>query len=53
MAWHVIEKINILKSMDILAILSKLENERYQVQAPVALANLAVRSFPWFSPKLA
>ena len=32
---------------------SKLEAGRCQVQTPVALVDLAFRSFPWFSPKLA
>ena len=32
---------------------SKLEDGECQVQTPVALVDLAVRSFPWFSPKLA
>ena len=31
----------------------KLVDGRCQVQSPVALVDLAVRSFPWFSPKLA
>ena len=32
---------------------SKLVGGRCQVQTPVVLVDLAVRSFPWFSPKLA
>ena len=32
---------------------SKVVDGRYQVQSPVAVVNLAVRSFPWLSPKLA
>ena len=32
---------------------SKLEGGKCQVQTPVALVDLAVPSFPWFSPKLA
>ena len=32
---------------------SKLVDGKCQVQSPVALVDLAVRSFPWFSPKLA
>ena len=31
----------------------KLVDGKCQVQSPVALVDLAVRSFPWFSPKLA
>ena len=31
---------------------SKLVDRICQVQSPVALADLAVRSFPWFSAKL-
>ena len=30
-----------------------LVDERCQVQSPVALVDLAVRSFPWFFPKIA
>ena len=32
---------------------SKLVDGRCKVQSPIALVDLAVRSFPWFSPKLA
>ena len=32
---------------------SKLVDRRCQVQSPVALVDLPVRSFPWFFPKLA
>ena len=34
-------------------VISKLEDGRCQVRTPVALVDLAVWSFPWFSPKLA
>ena len=32
---------------------SNLEDGKCQVQTPVTLVDIAVRSFPWFSPKLA
>ena len=32
---------------------SKLLDGRCQVQFPVALVDLAIRTFPWFSPELA
>ena len=34
-------------------LLSILVDGRYRVQFPVALVDLVVRSFPWFSPKRA
>ena len=34
-------------------LLAKLVDGRCQVQSPVVLVSLVVRSFPWFSPKLA
>ena len=33
-------------------LLSKLVDERCQVKSSVVLVDLAVRSFPWFTPKL-
>ena len=41
------------ETLFVVVLRSKLVDERCRVQFPIALVDIAVLNFPWFSPKLA